>query len=299
MTKKARVVLMTRKSAFEDLLARHGTRGAANFFLKSREQSLEPIEERHHILKAALKTVKGAIPVDWRQATVEREFFDRFLFEPTDIVVVVGGNGLVANVAKYLSGQVLIGINPNRARYDSILVPHDPHDFRDLVQLAFEKRGSYEKRSMVEARLDDGQRVLALNEIFIGQKSHASARYKISWGGQSEAQTSSGIIVSTGTGATGWAGSIAGDRPGELELPGPCEARLAFFVREASSSVKTKTGIRSGSVSALQKLRISSRMNEAGVIFGDGVEADCIDFSWGRQVELGLSEKRLILLKGP
>ncbi|MDF1662232.1 MAG: hypothetical protein P1V97_10690, partial [Planctomycetota bacterium] len=293
MGRKPRVVIMTRKSAFQELLARHGTRGQAEFFLKSREQRIETIEARHRILVQAVQTVKNSIPIEWRQASVEREFFDRFIFEPDDVIVVVGGNGLVANVAKYLRGQVLVGINPNRGRYDSILVPHDPENSRELLELAIQKKGVYEHRAMVEATLDDGQRLLALNEIFLGQKSHAAARYQIEWDGQEESQTSSGVIVSTGTGATGWAGSIFHDRRCDVELPGPSDPRLVFFVREASASVKTQTNIRSGSLGERQKLRMTSRMNKAGVIFGDGVEDDTIDFSWGRRVELGLSETRL------
>lgn len=289
---------MTRKSAFQELLARHGTRAQAEFFLKSRDQQIEPIEARHKILLRAMKMVKSVIPIDWRQASVEREFFDRFIFEPHDVIIVVGGNGLVANVAKYLRGQTLIGINPNRGRYDSILVPHDPENTRDLLELAVAKKGVYEHRAMVEAVLDDGQRLLALNEIFLGQKSHAAARYKIEWSGEEESQTSSGVIVSTGTGATGWAGSVYQDRRCDIVLPTATEPRLVFFVREAAKSVKTETDLRSGSLTAGQKLRMSSRMNKAGVIFGDGVEEDSIDFSWGRRVELGVSETRLVLLRG-
>lgn len=39
---------------------------------------------------------------------------DRFLFEPDDIVLALGQDGLVANVAKYLDGQPVIGSNPSR-----------------------------------------------------------------------------------------------------------------------------------------------------------------------------------------
>ena len=40
---------------------------------------------------------------------------------------------------------------------------------------------------MVEAVLDDGQSLLALNEVFIGHQSHQSARYRIAWGDRGEA----------------------------------------------------------------------------------------------------------------
>jgi len=60
--------------------------------------------------------VLGAIPSDWRRARVDRADLDRFLFEPEDVVVAVGQDGLVANVAKYLTGQPVIGCNPDPKR---------------------------------------------------------------------------------------------------------------------------------------------------------------------------------------
>jgi hypothetical protein len=39
---------------------------------------------------------------------------------------------------------------------------------------------------MVQAELDDGQRLLALNEIFVGHRTHQSARYRLGFGRASE-----------------------------------------------------------------------------------------------------------------
>jgi NAD kinase len=71
---------------------------------------------------------------------------------------------------------------------------------------------------MAHARLDDGQQLLALNEIFVGHRTHQSARYRIRPADeQEERHSSSGVIVSTGTGATGWARSI--QRSAQTGLP--------------------------------------------------------------------------------
>ena len=149
---------------------------------------------------------------------------------------------------------------------------------------------------MVEARLDDGQTLRALNELYVGHRTHQSARYRIAWRGKAEDHSSSGLIVATGTGASGWARSIRRNRVSEVVLPEPEERRLAFFVREAWPSVATGTELCDGELGEGEALELSSRFNEGGVIFGDGIEADRLDFPWGARVEIGLAAERLHLV---
>jgi hypothetical protein len=61
---------------------------------------------------------------------------------------------------------------------------------------------------MAKATLNDGQTLYAVNDLFIGQRTHVSARYRIQLRNAQEDQSSSGIIVSTGAGSTGWFRSI-------------------------------------------------------------------------------------------
>src|SRR5919201_6198828 len=121
-----RAVVVTRPTEYATLLARHGTHAQASFFLSSRGQSIDPLAERHHRLEAAVGQVLAAIPVAWRRASVTRADLDRFLFEPSDLVLAVGQDGLVANLAKYLHGQTVIGVNPAPDLYEGVLVRHPP-----------------------------------------------------------------------------------------------------------------------------------------------------------------------------
>ncbi|MDQ3632121.1 MAG: hypothetical protein M3417_12790, partial [Actinomycetota bacterium] len=228
-----RCVLVERPTEYADLLARHGTRQAARFFLEQR--GLEPGEvERRHLAYAETRAaVLAAVPLEWRTSSITRAELDRFLFAPDDVVVVLGQDGLVANVAKYLAGQPVIGLNPDPDRVGGVLVRHPPRAAADLLADVVADRATIDRRTMAEALLDDGQRLLALNEVFVGHAGHQSARYTIATGGRSERQSSSGVIVTTGTGATGWAASISRERPQAVALPAPADGRLAFFVREA------------------------------------------------------------------
>jgi hypothetical protein len=217
----------------------------------------------------------------------------RFLFEPDDVVVCVGQDGLVANVAKYLSGQLVMGIYPENA---GVLARHGTKIVGELLAAALADRVTVEERTMVQATTDDGVRLLALNEIFAGHRTHQSARYRVRYDGGEERQSSSGIVVSTGTGATGWARSIALSRSQAPALPKPSDPNLVFFVREAFPSIATATNVTTGVVGAGHPLSIVSEMNEGGTLFGDGIEDDAVDFRWGLCAKVAPAPERLRLV---
>jgi hypothetical protein len=240
----------------------------------------------------------NAIPVQWRRTRIDRADLDRFLFEPEDLVMALGQDGLVANVAKYLAGQPVIGLNPAPKLYEGVLVPHAPAAAAELLQIAAAGKGRFQERTMVEASVDDGQKLVALNEIFVGHRTHQSARYRLTWSDKTERHSSSGLIAATGTGATGWARSINGQRAAQLQLPAPTAAEVVFFVREAWPSIATGTSLTQAIVHAGNALEVVSEMDDDGVIFGDGIESDRIEFSYGKRVALRAAATRLRLLVG-
>lgn len=296
-TRVPRVVVVSRASEYAALLARHGTRAQAAFFLGRRDQVIDDLERRHVLLQHALEAVSRAIPPEWRRQRLDRADLARFVFEPDDLVVATGQDGLVANAAKYLGGQPILGVNPDPERHDGVLVPHRPERAALLLRAMAAGRAEVEERTMAEARLDDGQRLLALNEVFAGHRSHQSARYRVVLGGREERQSSSGVIVTTGTGATGWARSINLERRRPLDLPGPTEPAIAFLVREPFPSVATGTSIDGARLGPGEPLALVSEMNEGGVLFGDGIEEDRIDFAWGTRVEIRVAQERLRLVR--
>jgi hypothetical protein len=214
----------------------------------------------------------------------------------------VGQDGLVANVAKYLTGQVVVGLNPSRALFDGVLVRKSLDDLGRLFGDLEAGDPPVEERAMVSARIANGSAIVALNEVFIGHVGHQSARYVLRRRAATardqetaaERQSSSGLIVSTGTGATGWASSVARERKGEVPLPGVGSTDLVFFVREAFASVRTGTSLTQGVLRAGESIEVRWEM-EDGVVFGDGIEKDRLALSFGEVVTVARAETRLRL----
>ncbi|TDD52148.1 hypothetical protein E1263_29465 [Kribbella antibiotica] len=285
MSLPPRAVIVHRATELSELIGHHGTRQQAGFFLAGRGRDLAELDARHQAQQDALATVSAAIPLDWRRTVAERNDLDRFVFGPEDIVIAVGQDGLVANVAKYLDSQPVIGINPEPGRNPGVLVPHEPAAIADLLAVR-----RIAARTMVAATTDDGQHLIALNEVYVGHRTHQSARYRLG----AERQSSSGILVGTGTGSTGWCRSAWQERHSPLALPGPIDPALCWFVREAWPSPSTGTENTEGLLKAPDTLTITAESDL--VVFGDGMESDTLTLSWGQRLEIGVAPIQLHLV---
>lgn len=287
-----RLVILERASEFDELIAEHGTRGQAQFVLRARGTDLAEIERRHTEAAAARAKVVAAAPQGWKVAPLLREDLDRFLFRETDVVVALGQDGLVANLAAYLTGQPVIGVNNAPDLVPGVLVSHEPPAVADLLADTAADRATVQARTMVEARIEDGQRCVGLNEVFFGHATHQSAKYEIEAAGITEFQSSSGLIVATGTGGTGWAASLNLERGQPLTLPDPLERRLAWFVREPWPSRFTGSTLVYGELTD-GPLGVTCRLGAGAVVFSDGIENDALNVSYGQHVDFAVAPDTL------
>ncbi len=299
-----RFVLVTRKTRLQELIERFNTWAQARFYLEHNRVDARDYLDEHDLYIKQVNTVEVMLRSAGILQVLDRNFLPNYQFGKRDIVIVIGQDGLVANTLKYLDGQPVIGVNPDPDRWDGKLLPFDVGNLHHAIGLTVSGDANRKQVSFAETTTNLGQTMLAVNDLFIGPRSHTSARYQLSWNGQSETQSSSGIIVSTGFGSTGWLQSILA---GAIGVTGQDhhplsrgfawdERRLQFAVREPFPSHTTSTHLVFGEVTEKNGLRLESFMPENGVIFSDGIESDAIAFNSGCIAEIKVSEKRGVLV---
>lgn len=298
-------ILVTRPTRLEGLKRRFSTRAQARFYVEHLQADFGDYEKEDDRYHAAISEAEEVLGLHRRVQKIDWSYLPNFLFGPTDIVVALGQDGLVANTLKYLNGQPLLGINPDPARWDGILLPFTVPSLKKILGEVTSGKRPFKAITMAEARLNTQQVLYAVNDFFVGAKSHVSARYEIQSGRRREHHSSSGIIVSTGLGSTGWmrsvltgAQSIAALSHGELPVTENIRPRswdadhLFFSVREPFPSKTTQTGLVYGEASTKNPLKITSFMPENGVIFSDGIEQDFAEFNSGTTALILPSERR-------
>ena len=301
-------IVIINKTRLEGLIERFNTRAQAKFYIEHAGGDFKDYESEHETFHRDLDQVVETVQQQLKMKVVERKFVPNFLFSEKDVAVVVGQDGLVANVAKYVNGLPILAVNPDKKRNDGILLPYDVVDFEKGLSQLLRGKANYKSVTLAEARTNDGQLLLAFNDLFIGPKSHTSARYRITCGKATEEQSSSGVIVSTGAGSTGWFSSLMNMANGiqstfnssektktKFSMPWDTD-QLAYVVREPFQSKHSGTTLSAGMIHHHSKLVIESYMPSNGVIFSDGIEGDYINFNSGTKVTISTAVQKAILV---
>ncbi len=299
-------IIVKNKTRLESLIERFNTKAQAKFYIESLGGDFQEYELEHEVFHASLNSLQTQLSSIIKNKTVERIYLPSFLFSENNLIVVIGQDGLVANTAKYSKGCPIVAVNPDTNRYDGVLLPFNPTDFIGGVEEVVTNKFNARTVRFAEAKLNDGQRILAFNDLFIGTTSHVSARYKISFNDSVEEHSSSGIIVSTHAGSTGWLSSIFNMAYGVAEMlneniepqrPKLNETDLLFAVREPFKSIRTQTDIVAGVLKDKHRLTIESYMPNNGIIFSDGIESDFLRFNSGAIATIGIANEtaRLVM----
>lgn len=300
-----KIVIVSQKTRLQELIERFNTEEQAKFYVENLGASFDDYIDEDREYTENLNFVKKCSEQSARVSVIDKSFLPSYIFGPNDVVICVGRDGLVCNTMKYLSASNrVIGINPDPSRWEGVVLPFSSRDLIWLLPYCFlfESNIPSKKITFAHAKLQNGQELYAANDIFVGPSSHISARYDINYRGQIETQSSSGVIISTGLGQSGWYKSIIAQINGgarflnmeekEYKPLSWSDRELSFAVREPYPSVNSSTDIVMGRINEDEVLRIRSNMPEKGVIFSDGIEEDYIEFNSGAEVTISVAKKQ-------
>jgi NAD kinase len=309
-TSDRKVIVVTRRTRLEELIDRFHTRDQAKFYVEHLGSDFHDYEVEHQRYQVARRIVVETLEGTYRHQFIDRSYLPNFVFGAHEVVMALGQDGLVANTLKYLDGQPLIGVNPDPDRNDGVLLPFRVTDLATLLPDVVLNRQGIRSVTMAVATLKDGQQLYAVNDLFIGPRSHTSLRYEISVEKRREVQSSSGLIVSTGLGSTGWMKSVVAGAAGiAAGLAGADGARpyqtmpwdtdhLVFAVREPFPSQTTQAALIFGSIHRGKALIVTSLTPDNGIVFSDGVEADYLAFTSGARAEIRIADRCGCLVAG-
>jgi NAD kinase len=301
-----KLVIVTRKTRLQELVERFNTRSQAKFYIEHAGGDFADYEREDDAYRSSLEVLRRSLDFEMPQQLVDRLLVPTFQFQKEDLIVTLGQDGLVANTAKYVGAQPIVAVNPEPGRFDGILLPFLPDQARSAVGEVIDAKARIREVTLAEIKLQDGQRLLAFNDLFIGARSHVSALYRITFRKKSEIQSSSGVLVSTGAGSTGWLSSVFNMASGVSRFCGgtpvkpirmPWEdPRLIYVVREPFVSRHSQANIVAGLLASGEELVLESLMPSGGAVFGDGMEADFLQFNSGATATVRAAEQRARLV---
>lgn len=298
-----KVTIVRDKTRMEQLIERFNSKQQAAFYINRSGTDFKYYEEEHQEFYKAFECLSKALEGKFKSKVIYREYLPNYIFSPDDVIIVFGQDGLLANTAKYTRGLPIIGVNPDESRYDGVLLKHHSLNIINILNNMVKDRHAISYVTMAKATFNDGQTLLAFNDFFIGAASHISFKYAITHGKHTEQQSSSGILVSTGAGSTGWlssvynmSGNIVGNRNSARNAMPWDTDYLQFVVREPFLSKTTGIGIGKGKIIKHKPLEVTSYMPANGVLFSDGIETDFIPFNSGSTVTIGLASEKACLV---
>ena len=305
-----KIIVVTKKTALEELIERFNSKSQARFYIEHSGASFEEYEEAHDMYNFALEAIKKMLPRSIKQQVIERSFLPNFLFGEKELVITIGPDGLVINTAKYLNNQPILAVNPDISRIDGILIPFDIGALKQKLSGILQGHFSATLISMAHVKLNTGQELYGVNDIFVGPKKQLSFRYGIEHDGQQENQCSSGIVISTGAGSTGWLKSIiAGARTIAMNFDGikinitkssqfNWDANYLYYcVREPFRSRTSDISLVFGRITKDKPLYLTSQTPAGAVIFSDGIENDFMEFNSGNSAHIAIADKKAKLIK--
>lgn len=212
-----------------------------------------------------------------------------------DLIIVLGGDNSFTYVSHFTHSTPILGINSDPERSSGCLTRFAVKEDQDVYDLAEALDfGSFniESWTRLEATLDGEKLTPATSEYFLGERLRKDmSRHILVYRGQEIEQKCSGLIVSTGSGSTGWYRSAVKDNIPCMWLPST--KTCAFVTTEPYNPDNTKTLPHSGWIEEGEEIKVYS-LNDDGHISIDAWEEP--PFNRGSEARIYFGEPLQVLV---
>src|SRR5690606_14778223 len=148
-------IIIKNKTRLESLIERFNTKAQAKFYIERLGGNFEDYEVEDDTFKYSLNSLQTQLSKIIKHKTIEKAYMPSFIFSENHLIIVIGQDGLVANTAKYSKGIPIVAVNPDKQRYDGVLLPFDTSNFIEGVENVISN--TYQSKTMrfAEASLND------------------------------------------------------------------------------------------------------------------------------------------------
>lgn len=200
----------------------------------------------------------------------QREKATSKIFEKSDLIIIVGGDGTFLRTAHFFKDQLILGVNSYPAEKEGFFMRSTKEDFKQKLDKII--AGNFKVQKLIRAgcRVNGYELPPAVNEYYFGYpKAYHVARYKILFKSKIERHKSSGILISTPQGSHAWISSAGGEK---MNLD---RKELQWLVREPYyRKVTVKGNLSKGFLKKGEILKVISEMRGIGVVVADSVEKE-------------------------
>jgi len=282
-----KVLLSTKKTALEHFKEKSD-------FLEEllSPEDLKDVREAHNEHYRTLNKIKSVLTekgIEFERSYMPYSEYEDF--KGKDLVICIGGDGTILNSAHYVNDKTPVLTVRSDKRSVGALCEIDAEEFEAALEKILNDDFSLEEWTRIEGTLGD-KKLTALNEIYVGVgHSVGMARYELTHNGKTEFQKSSGVVISTGTGSTGWYVHV----PGADEKFPKDSKELKYIVRDAEGNGYE---LMKGTIRPGDSFYIKSKMNVDGCVSIDGdFEKRMFEFDKGDVIELHVAETPIYVVK--
>ena len=194
------ILVVYKKSAFELYSASPDEK--TREFMAQNSKDVKRMKRSHEAQKKTL----DVITTELERRNIKYEAIYRADLEDIDreLVIVVGGDGTVLEVSHYVKNTPILGVNSDPGLSIGFFCCYN----KDTIPQALENIDDQPRTTLSRLELVlNGQHLpeLVLNDVLVAHANPAAtSRYKVKANGKEKKYISSGVLVCTPVGSTGW-----------------------------------------------------------------------------------------------